>query len=242
MPHGGPDWSTGGQISTVHTVEDLGELAARLGSIVTHDRRGNITWYDDFESGVHQWVVDKTAGRGSVKWDATLSLRGGFSAKLTTGAIDGDRIMMDKWLTTPVISRLGYELSFDIPLYLDFIHFAIDVYDGEYENVIQFNWIEATKTWQYYGPDTNYHDLSPTMTLATANDIFHTVKVVADLTTGYYVRLIVNSYVYDLTDKQYRKRASGFGPYLGLYYDITNDRATECSGYLDNAILTQNEP
>jgi len=242
MPHGGPDWGTSGKISTVHTIEDLGELAARLGSIVTFDRRGNVIWYDDFESGVHQWIPVLTAGRGSVEWDGNYSLKGGFSAKLTTGNVAGDKITVERWLTTPVLSRIGYELSFKLPVFLDFLHFLIDVYDGTYNHIIQFNWIKATMTWQYWGPDFAYHNLTPIMALSTANDIFHTVKVAADLTTGYYVRLIVNNTVYDLSGKQYRRVGAGFEPHLGLCYDITNDRAAKASSHLDDVIFTQNEP
>ena len=55
MGHGYPDYGTQGPVSTVHSIQDLGELAVRLGSIVTFDRRGNVLWLDGFDSGIGAW-------------------------------------------------------------------------------------------------------------------------------------------------------------------------------------------
>jgi len=52
MPRGHPDYGQAGPTSLIATVPDLGELAARLGSNNTWDRRGFILWYDDFEASV----------------------------------------------------------------------------------------------------------------------------------------------------------------------------------------------
>ena len=49
MASGHPDGGEGGETQIIHTVQDVGELAARLGSVSAYFRSGNVVWFDDFE-------------------------------------------------------------------------------------------------------------------------------------------------------------------------------------------------
>ena len=59
-----PDYGRLSAQATVFPVTDLGELAARLGSIVSHDRRGDVIWLDGFEDGLDKWQPT-TSGSGA---------------------------------------------------------------------------------------------------------------------------------------------------------------------------------
>ena len=244
---GTPDYSTPkpvGQvpIGPVYTLTDLAELAARLGSIDTFDRRGNVLWLDDFEDGIKKWIVTLTGGRGSVVWDAEHPHHGGFSALLTTGNVTGDMTRVSRDFPVPVVSRLGCELSCTRDEYIDNIHLELLLYDGTYKHDVDIKWIEADERWQYYGSDGLWHDLEPTMFLPSANFIFNTIKVVADFTTGYLARLIANSTLYDLSSYQYRKTGSLLEPRLEIEFDITTKLDGEAAAHLGSVIITQNEP
>jgi len=89
VAHGAPDWWGTEQTSTVHLVQDVGELAARLGSIVTFDRRGNVIWLTSFEDGLQgtSFGVDHVDSKGTLSTNRALG--GAYSIRLDPrGAAD----------------------------------------------------------------------------------------------------------------------------------------------------------
>ena len=79
MAHGARDFGIYAPKETIVTIEDLGELAVRLGSPVNYDRKGDVVWVDGFEDGIDKWDIDLTLGRGSFTWESAHSRDGGFS-------------------------------------------------------------------------------------------------------------------------------------------------------------------
>ncbi|GAI16225.1 unnamed protein product, partial [marine sediment metagenome] len=111
MTHGGPDWGTPGPLKTIYTLEDMAELVARLGSIVTFDRRGNIIWLDDFEGTLGKWGIETEGAGYSAQLSAEAARSGGFSAKLISPDDEEDRIGLKRWFPLPVESNIGFEFS-----------------------------------------------------------------------------------------------------------------------------------
>ncbi|GAI87669.1 unnamed protein product, partial [marine sediment metagenome] len=56
MAHGQPDFGMYAAKETVASLADVGELAARLGSIVAQDRRGDVIFLEDFEAPILNWT------------------------------------------------------------------------------------------------------------------------------------------------------------------------------------------
>lgn len=242
MVHGGPDFGIYHPKSTVISIEDLGELAVRLGSIVNFDRKGDVLWLDDFEDGIDKWVKVLTAGRGSVEWSAAHSHNKGFSALLTSGATDGDVIGLLKYLPIPVFTKIGFEVSFTIDANIKFIDFIFYIALQDDRHYARIRHIVATNTWRYYDWEGEYQDLSPTVRLYKRDEFFHTVKFVFDLTTQYYSHLKVNDTIFDLSSYKYR-RTGGNGSFeCSFYIRVENNAAVKATSHIDNAIITQNEP
>jgi len=239
MPHGGPDWSTGGQIGTVHTIEDLGELAARMGSIVTFDRRGNVIWLDDFESGIEAWYPQH-AGADFFSWVSTSHRTGGFCAKLSTAAVVNASNYMVVYLPFQVLSKMGFEFSFMRDANLKTIILDIWFLDGTTFHEAEIKWTAATNTWAYYGDDDAYHALSPTVNLEEIL-LFNTVKLVADFVNGKYVRLMANNTTYDMSALALSSTESEVGPYIHVIIRIDTNDDIVSSVNIDDVIITQNE-
>jgi len=242
MPHGGPDWSTGGQISTVHTIEDLGELAARLGSIVTHDRRGNIIWLDDFEDGLNQWHRGGDAGY-EVNWNSQYSRNGGFSCQLKTPATDGTQAWITKYTAYPVLSLLGVELSFSYEqnwqyLFLDLrVQLPTEIVAAAIRYNHSTNIFERQTgplAWAVI-PDTDF-------TPQGIPDAFDTIKLVVDFVNKKLVRLIINSQEVDLSTLDCYIIAVGGTPVLNSTIKLETDTNAVAIAHIDDAIITQNEP
>lgn len=242
MPHGGPDWSTGGQISTVHTVEDLGELAARLGSIVTFDRRGNIIFLDDFESGIEKWTHESFAGGEGLAWSSIHARNGDFSAKLTTDDHTNDDAVMIATIPYPALSQIGFEFSFLRDSYLKQITIAIELETGADVVSAGATWTAATKTWTVTDKDGAVHNLTPTITLGIDYPMFFTVKLVADFINRNYIRLIINNTEFNLSGITLPVSAPGPSPKLQGFIVILTNSNDVCSLYVDDVIVTQNEP
>jgi len=57
MPHGAPDDSNVLKIGEDYRLDDLSELAARLGSIVNYRRTGDVYFMEDFSYGLERWTI-----------------------------------------------------------------------------------------------------------------------------------------------------------------------------------------
>ncbi|KKK91844.1 hypothetical protein LCGC14_2708890, partial [marine sediment metagenome] len=86
---------------------NIAELAARLGGIVSFYRRGDVLWLDDFEGTIGKWAVSGTGASASLSTDDARN--GAKSGKLTLGA--GKEIFINRVMGYPVISNMGFEMS-----------------------------------------------------------------------------------------------------------------------------------
>jgi len=242
MPHGGPDWGTEGPLTTVYSIQDMGELAARLGSVDTFDRRGNVIWMDNFEGGVEAWEV----APGNIAWASTEHRNGSFSARLYTAATTNATGWIKRGLPIQMPSRLGFEFSFlnDYHGYLKTIEFWVFAGVNSAIEEPSIKWAAATRTWSYRAAGGAWVDLSPTMYLAAYNNtpIFHTVKLVDDLVNREYVRLIVDNRIYDLKGIKHYRLLFGSNHITTLNLRVTTNADEELNIYLDDVIVTQNEP
>lgn len=229
-------------IGPVYTSTDVAELAARLGSIDTFDRRGNVIFADDFESGISKWTQDIVTPGGSIEWSAERARSGAFSAKLVTAAGDGSQVGMWAAMPYPVLGRLGFEFSFMLADYkIDVVDIDTSFYDGTYRHRSIITWDSYTNKFRYFD-GVEYHNLEPAIDIPREMILFHTAKMVVDYNQEDYLRFIFDSISFDLSGKSYGKSLSGEAPQLvtGIY--ILNGSTGATTAYTDDVIVTQNEP
>ena len=128
MPRGLPDYGMYQSVALAAGMADMGELAARLGSINVYDRRGWTFWQDDFEAPVLRW--DASFGRGGNRpiLSSAFAYMGGQSALLSCGAgidpsskigrgfglISKGMIGMEFWVQANIDSPAYLEAKLDI--------------------------------------------------------------------------------------------------------------------------------
>lgn len=218
------------------------ELAARLGSIVTYDRRGDVLWLEDFESGISR-VETSTSGTGAaVEWSAERALRGGFSCKLTAGS-DSDRYVQIKgYLPFPALSRLGYEAATSLDANMESTEAYIDIYTGTLKLQWGFRFTTASTnvdlitlggTWAniYTGELPYYSDY-----------LFNLSKLVIDTNTAKYDRMVTGPITMDLSAVPCNYSIDTTAMHLELSYKMVGVAGTNSVCYLDSIIMTQNEP
>lgn len=240
--HGGPDYGVSTAKQTVYALADMAELAARLGSIVTFDRRGDVIFLDDFESGLAKWEISGSGAGYAAAQSAFTARNGAYSAKLTTGSTLGQQIQIARYMPYPVLSSFGLEVSFTINANLDYMRFQLEIYDGVNAQSFSMQYEVDTDELKVFKGGVGYTVIASGLALRPYDQQFHTMKLVGDYATKKYRRLILNERFYDLSSWNSWQFASANAPRLTALVLATSVPAANTSFYVDDAIITQNEP
>jgi len=231
-------------VGPVHTLTDVGENAVRLGSIVTFDRRGNVLWLDDFEDcNIDKWVT----GAGSESEITPEAARSGsFSAKLTAPASEAGRGYIEKFFPQPRYSKIGFEISFTLTEDVRFFYMQIFWWTGTQAYEAEARYFVDTEELYIRKEDHPVTDVAQWVLIAENLNLrlyrnpFHTMKLVMDPVTIKYERLILSNMEYDISNYQVPVEIEDGYPELNFQTGIQTVVGT--SIYLDDAIMTQNEP
>jgi len=242
MSHGTPDWRRTAGTVTTYQLTDMGELAARLDSPVLFDRRGDTFWYDGFEATLLKWR-NTGAGGSTAARSVASAWRGEASAILTTNNAPGGNARLQRRTYQPPFSRFGIALMLSTPdLLAETFGVYIYAYDGTQYHLavlrvrINDNAIDILKSDLSF-VEVLAHNLEHT------DFHYHALKFVIDLDSDEYVRLIVDNQLVDISSYSMSTGASALGPFF--FVDIMNhvgDGGGARTVYVDDVILTQNEP
>lgn len=242
MPHGAPDWYKYRRDSRTFPIDDLAELAARLWSPHTFDRRGDILWMDDFHHGLGGWQPSVLNSGASVAISPDYFLSGGYSARLTGGSSAAGVAYIFTHLAYPVLSRIGLEVAISCDGNMDELYFHLRLYDGAF-----YDWAAARVDFtnnrlRRMDDGGGWEDVATGLRLE--QDVFHFnfLKLVVDFVHNTYERLIWNNTTYDLRPNPIFTTGSGLGPYLFVEILVDPTTGTNAVAYVDRVIITQDEP
>jgi hypothetical protein len=256
-----PDYSVAkpvGQvpIGPIYTTTDVGELAVRLGSPVSFDRRGNVFWYDDFENGLtNKWRP--TPIPGLVSLSTEYCYHGSKSCKLITNNWVGSSSYVLVYLAYPSITKLGFSLAFSLPRNSTYapdgvdckVEFLVRVYSGSNEETYKIRYSNDTGNLEYYSEAGAYMPFEYNVPLQgidyiTGNGIpiFHVAKVVIDSQNSKYTRFIIDGLEYNLSSYAPLIVPDTTPPLLSFTYYLTTASAAVARSHIDSFIATQNEP
>lgn len=242
MAHGHPDYGAGAPTKTIYPILDVGELAARLGSVNTFDRRGNVMWLDDFEDTLMKWNSNQTMGGTRLFQTAEAARSGAFSVKMITpNAADTDTYLF-RYIPLPALSKIGLEFSYAMYLQIKYIYIILKFGDSDGQYEVRLRYDRYNTTMAYLNSGGTYTDLSGTPSHQLLYHNWNTIKLVVDYETKKYVRALLNSFSWDLSDIAPKFNAGVYTPALYIEARITNKTIGDHYIYLDDVILTQNEP
>ena len=242
MAHGYPDYGVASPTKTIYTFQDIGELAARLGSVNTFDRRGNVIWLDDFEDTLKKWDHSSYNSEGDFQHTAEAARSGSFSAKLLTPTT----VDKDTWIVCnrplPIQSKIGLEYSYAMYLQIKYLYAKLKFGDGDGQYEYQLRYDRYNTTMAYLNSGGTYTDLDGYVSHALLYHSWNTIKLVVDYENHKYVRALLNSFSWDLKDIAPKFNSGVYTPALYIEARIQNRDAGQHYIYLDDVILTQNEP
>lgn len=242
MVHGTPDWGGSAPKATTYKLDDQAELAVRLGSMVSYDRRGEVIWANDFAGGGRSFFCVGAGVGEEIYLTCEGALSGGLCLALKTGNVVGDFQRVYQFGYYTVEGGLGQEVWFapmdnrsefilQTILYNDLVSYE---YALKYSYVNQRLYIyDDAGAWQAIGSDVGIN---------FPFEAYTPVKMVIDTLKRRYVRVLFGGYHYDV---------SGYTPLVGVtgvrksMLSCASIEAVVAGGavtHVDNWIVTQNEP
>jgi hypothetical protein len=242
VAHGTPDYGLTAGTVTTYQLTDLAELAARLGSIDTFDRRGEVQFADGFECGLGAFQVVLSGAGAAIALVTTPVRSERRSAHFSAGTDAGQSARIVRNQAFAALSRFGLEFSVVLNQLIKYIQAQIIVYDGvnRTEYTIRFDGEASTIT--YADAAGVYRVITAAFNPQTIGSLFHTAKLVVDATARQYVRLLFDAAVYDLTTKAAQQFADATPAYISLTIALVSHNALAFDMYVDDVIWTQNEP
>lgn len=242
MAHGTPDWGVTAGAVTIYKLTDMAELAARLGSILTHDRRGDVVWFDGFEDGLEKWSTFAPADGGSVDLSTVRARNGQYSARLVAdeGGAVGTRI--DKTIPFPVESPMGAEFSFALQQNIGWLELVFDIYDGVRAAQYVITWSDTDNNLTYHDVEGDPQEIAAGVDLSMAVNLFHTMKLVVDMENHAYARLILNQTEYSLAGIAAWNDLDPTSAALRVRINMAGRAGENDVIRVDDVIITQNEP
>jgi hypothetical protein len=223
----------------------LAELAVRNGSIHSFDRRGEIIFQDDFENSTNKWVAGYVYP-ASCAISTHASLKKASSMELITRPILNDSVGVVHSEIHSALSRFGYEANFTINSQKGQYSMQLLASDGVngYKYVFMYN--RATKEYSYWNSSGAYTVFASDKVMAPSSDVygytFNKVKLVADLITKKYARIIVNNESFEIPEVPCETLALLGFPYVSVNFASKATDASAITSYLGGVIITQNEP
>jgi len=243
MVRGQPDYGITAKTPVASGISDPGEAAARLGSINVYDRRGWTVWMDDFEAPALKWRPFNIAPGTAPVLSTVNAWMGVQSVSFTAPSGVLSESYIERKFPLLRLGRAGVEIwvcgTTEMPGYI-YLKFLIS--DG----------VNQTRgTWKLDTVNNIIYIYSGGVDVPIATNVFGKddtynflpIKLVVDMDTDHYTRLLVGPDEYDLSS--YPLEPVALFPLRFIQVDIgakSNNSLTDIHAYTDNFILTQNEP
>lgn len=241
MTHGAPDYSNVQKQGGVYRLDDMAELAARLGSLLAYDRRGDIYWSYGFEYGVGDWTQLALGAGAAITLNATYFHNPPFSLNLTSGGAIGNLTRISRLFPVPYDLLMGFAVAVRPTSTTDLTEFNVMHYTGSvlWYTKISVNYTDGEITVTTAEEAT--HTITDAVAYLSSSFVFNHLKLVIDLNDHTLVRFGLNNASYSLAGYTMKQEASAVAE--RIYFDILNKNtaAESTDMFIDNIILTTNE-
>lgn len=242
MARGQPDFGMYTSKEVLASISDMGELAARLGSLDIFDRRGDVFTLDDFEAPVLKWDYSGGAWGTAVNFDTIGARSGCQDILLTSDASTGSSATIYKGMQFRGSYRLGAEISVSNPN--DYAQFVLHVYLTTGTELLRgkVKWDVTAKTLSYYDSDGNWVEFYAAADMPCGRYVYTTFKLVIDGELKKYVRLQFGHLEFDLSSYALYSEDSTLAPCFWVSLEVYTTADVAATIYLDDFIATINEP
>lgn len=220
----------------------LEELAARLGSIVPWDMKGNIVLAENFESELTDWYDGSDAVGSTATRSSRHKYSGDWSVKLYNIGGDGSYALLHRYFHFPGTTKYAAFARFGWDEDCQSIALSINLKTGSREFYIVVIYDLPTTTLKVQTTGEAYHNVTTALTLSQSIVTWYPVLVTFDLATGYYDKLYVGDTEYDISGVALYYTEVGTDPEGDISVGATPGDAIPFTAYADDIILAKNVP
>lgn len=237
-----PDWYDIFPGSTRFPTTDVGELAARMGSPVVYDRRGEVIFADAFRAGLAPYATSLAGTGAEAKVAGLATDLGPFAAELIGGSDGAGEAVIRKWFSRTTLGRTGLEVSIWYVGAFDEMLVTLGRYDGTNAHLaaLKIEWTSGVLS--YLDSAGAYQQLDTNKVWATSDAVYHNVKLIADMENDEYVRILYDEETYDLEDIAMQVTASAVDQSHLASFTIASRSGQNDSCQVGRFIVTGNEP
>lgn len=242
MAHGTKDYGNVSPKETTYRLDDMAELAVRLGALPSLDRLGDIIYQEDFSHGIYNWTQLLEGVGASISLDTTHFKSSGFSAKLVAGSTAAKVAQIRMYFPYPVLSNFGLESCMTIGTDIESLIIGLSLSSGGtfYQGAIKIDPIND-KIY-YFSSAGAWVELVSSIDFYVDDYIYNNFKLVIDLTNIKYKRFCYNNGVKNMSGLDLYSIFVGDPDSVVVDFAAYSKAGLNGISYLDNIIVTQNEP
>lgn len=220
------------------TSVSLAELAVRTHAPpMTFSRSGNVVAWVDFESATPNYDVDNTGTPTSGR--STAYTRNGDFSYLIDGN-DSDYTELSMHTNDFHVGKIGNSVMFASAGVDYYILASLYYYDGTNLNAAELKYDRTAKKLYYLNSVPAYVEIAVDECINYTTN-FSTFKIVADFSTGKYVKALCFGDEYDLSAHSLYIDGSAIVKHLKSGVKVQGITAGGMQVYLDNMVITENE-
>lgn len=240
--HGAPDNYEVQQKAITYRLDDMAELAVRLGSPDIFHRLGDAVFIDGFESGIDAWTKETIMGLATIKEDGISYKTGGFGCEIVHPGDNENYCGIWRGMAYHIGGKIGFEYSLSGWGDNKEVIIRLRVYDGS--DVIHgtIYYSETAKTLSYEDWEGNPQVFASGVNLFLDYPMWTTWKLIIDMVKEEYYKLIIGLNTYPLKDIKMYKDTSDFPSQIFAEIYMRSLGANTSTSIIDDCILTQNEP
>lgn len=242
MPRGQPDFGMYAVKDATVSISDMGEVAARLGSIVIFDKRGDVVDFDNFEEPVLKAKYTDRDYPFGVHLTNEAARSGCQSVRMRPRDIIEDTAFFQKFATPLATSKLGVEVSFTAPLQHAYVYAGIVLYTPAAEKTACILLDTRLRNLYYYNEEGDPILIGSFTNIHPLRYLFYTLKLVVNFDTNKYARCLFSNQEWDLSAHSIQVTPRELVPYFTYCLTFENQTTSENVIYVDDFILTQAEP
>jgi len=242
MAHGTPDWSSTGPSDIIAGVVDLGELAVRLGSPNTLERKGNVVLLNPLTGAVDSVLADVSGAGSYIELSRKYHRGDGWAVHLCADGTAGAYVGISQLSSLPVSGLVGVEFDASFNVYTQYAMLEATALVGtlQYKAKVRLNY--PTNTLEYYNDAGVWTTLASDVYPYPVPYVFHCWKLVIDLDVGKYNRFILNDTVFPMTQSINYVTLGQNQNLLSARFSNWSQSGYQSESYVDCAIFTINEP
>ena len=242
MPRGLPDDSNVVKKGFIYSLSDDAELAARLGGLQGIDRMGDVVFAQRFEQGFAGMFFWKENPACEILLSSNFARSGGVSVYMATRLAANSYCSWVRGQMYPLGGYCGAEQSFYPGNNMNDLFMLYDLYTGArwYQFYLRYRHTTGVLSVQVPGPA--YVPIGTVPVLFASNELWHNMKLVVDIDNLVYVRALIDGQSFLLGGVAPYSVGSLLSPHINVGGSFYNVGALKAETYLDDFILTQNEP